>query len=79
MTAKAIETATANLLQRRRDSLSAAEQLLKALSPQATLARGYSITRVNGKAVTNPADIPPGATVETTLAAGKLITIVPKP
>lgn len=75
MTVQAIATATDNLIRRRRDALAASEQLLGALSPQATLARGYSITRVDGHAVTSPDDIPPGALIETTLAAGTLLSI----
>ncbi len=40
----------------------------------ATLRRGYSITRVGGKAVSSVAAIAPGATVETTLADGTFLS-----
>jgi exodeoxyribonuclease VII large subunit len=49
--------------------------LLSALSPQATLRRGYSITRYEGHAVTDGKEIPAGAVIETTLASGKIISI----
>ncbi len=75
MTGRALATATATQLQRRRDSIDAAERLLAALSPQATLLRGYSITRVGGKAITSPDDIPAGTILETTLASGTLLSV----
>ncbi len=75
MTGRALATATATQLQRRRDSIDAAERLLAALSPQATLLRGYSITRVGCKAITSPDDIPAGTIIETTLASGTLLSV----
>lgn len=48
------------------------DDMLRLLSPDNTLQRGYSITRVDGHAVTDPAAVPAGATVVTTLAAGEL-------
>ncbi len=55
------------------DSLS---ELVGALSPQATLRRGYSITRVDGKAVTSVTCLPQGTEIETTFADGNVISIV---
>lgn len=49
-------------------------KLLEVLSPQSVLNRGYSITRVNGRIVTSATEVAEGATVETTLANGILIT-----
>lgn len=46
------------------------EALANALSPQATLARGYSLTIVNGHAVRDAADLRPGLTITTRLARG---------
>lgn len=62
--------ATAIDLQRRR--LDADAQLIAVLSPEATLRRGYSITRVDGRAVTSAADIAPGTEIETILASGTI-------
>ncbi|MDE7402960.1 MAG: hypothetical protein K2M87_06080 [Muribaculaceae bacterium] len=40
-----------------------------------TLKRGYSITRVDGKTITDPAVIPDGAIIETSLASGTLYSV----
>ena len=72
MTGAAIAAAASNIVSRRRDALASAEVLLGALSPEATLRRGYSITRIDGVAVKSVADIPPGALLETTFADGSV-------
>lgn len=69
-TFRAIATASANILSRQRDSLTARESLLKALSPEATLQRGYSITLHDGRAVTDASVLPPGARLTTRVARG---------
>lgn len=66
---------TEALLQRRMARLDALAQMLDALSPQATLRRGYSITRAGGKVVTSAEDIPAGTVLTTTLASGKIISV----
>ena len=76
MTGRAISAAIDSLLARRRQSLDASEKLLDALSPLATLRRGYSITRINGHAVTSVEGIKPGTVVETTLADGTFTSTV---
>ncbi|MCM1162930.1 MAG: exodeoxyribonuclease VII large subunit [Muribaculaceae bacterium] len=63
-------------IERRRSRLTAISQLIDVLSPQATLSRGYSITRVDGHAVTDAKAIPSGAVIETTLASGKVVSTV---
>lgn len=60
-----------NLERLRMDSM-----LLSALSPEATLRRGYSITRVDGHSVTDASSLPLGTIVETTLASGKFTSKV---
>lgn len=65
---------TAVLLKRRSDRLDAIAAIIDALSPQATLRRGFSITRFDGHTVKSPDDVPLGATVETILASGVLTT-----
>lgn len=62
-------------LARQRDRLAAMQQLIDTLSPDATLRRGFSITRIDGHAVTDPSQVPSGATIETTLANGKITSI----
>lgn len=51
------------------------DDMIRLLSPVNTLRRGYSITRVAGKAVTDPTAIPPGTIIETTLANGKITSV----
>ena len=65
-----------NLMQRRADRLEAIKNLLETLSPEATLRRGFSITRVDGHAVTDAASLPPGTTLTSTLASGEIVSIV---
>ena len=61
-------------LQRQTERLKAREELLEVLSPMATLRRGYSITRIGGKAVSSVAVVSPGVVVETTLADGTFLS-----
>ena len=52
------------------------EERLKALDPTLLLARGYSITMHNGRAVRDASQLPPGAEIETRLARGTVHSIV---
>lgn len=61
-----------NAMAQRSRRLDALAELLDALSPAATLRRGYSVLRVDGHAVTDPALIAPGAEVEATMARGTI-------
>ncbi len=74
MTLEAVAGAANATLRREADRLKTREELLEVLSPAATLRRGYSITRVGGRAVSSVADVPAGATVETTLADGTFLS-----
>lgn len=65
-----------SLSTRANDSLAATSRLLNALSPQATLNRGYSITRINGKAVTAATQLNPGDVITTQLADGQITSTV---
>ncbi len=56
---------------RQSERLNALAELLDALSPEATLRRGYSITRFKGRAVTDGATLPEGAVLTTTFARGE--------
>ncbi len=62
-------------MENRHQRLATIQQLLDALSPQATLKRGYSITRLNGQAVRSADDVPPGSMLETTLANGVIHSV----
>lgn len=72
---EALRIAAANIIGRRRARLDAVAELLDALSPEATLRRGYSITRVGSHAITDPSSITPGTILTTTLAAGILTSV----
>ncbi len=52
------------------------EERLKALDPTLLLARGYSITMHNGRAVRDASQLPPGTEIETRLAKGKITSVV---
>ena len=59
-----------------RERLNSSERLLHALSPQAVLARGYSVTRCNGRIVTDAANLVSGSRLTTQLASGEIASIV---
>lgn len=56
---------------RQSERLKSLAELLDALSPEATLRRGYSITRFEGRAVVDGATLPDGAVLTTTFACGE--------
>lgn len=72
--AQNLASATANLLLRSAERLNSREKLLEVLSPEATLKRGYSITRIGGHAVTSADDVPDNAVIETVLAHGSILS-----
>ena len=74
--ADTLQSASKNRLTLASQSLRASDSLLRALSPQAVLSRGFSITRINGHAVTDAASIAPGSVITTTLASGTLTSTV---
>ena len=71
-----LETASATVVSRAKDRLRATWELLEVLRPDNTLKRGYSITRVDGKAVRDAAALPPGTILETQLASGSVSSTV---
>ena len=64
------------LLERRRVALDHTSARLQALSPRATLSRGYAVVRRNGVALRDTAAIRPGISLEIELAAGGLTATV---
>ncbi len=60
------------LLERRRTTLDHAGSRLQALSPLATLSRGYAIVRAGAGAVREAASVPAGSAVDIQLASGSL-------
>lgn len=74
-----ITMASARKIEKAQSELQRLEGLTKVLDPLATLRRGYSITRVGGKAMTGTAGIEGGTIIETQLADGKILSRVTDP
>lgn len=72
----AIAASASNAVRHADTKLQGYGALIEALSPGATLRRGFSITRVNGVAVTDAATVPAGAILHTELASGTLCSTV---
>lgn len=73
---QSIVQAYRNLMSKEAQRLTAFENLTSALSPQNTLKRGYSITRLNGKALKDTNKLRPGDTIATTLSSGTLTSTI---
>ena len=71
-----LRTAPVLLLERRRVALDHAAARLQALSPRATLARGYAVVRSGGVALRDAAATAPGRPLEIELATGGLTATV---
>jgi exodeoxyribonuclease VII large subunit len=67
-----LRTAPRLLLERRRSTLDRAGARLQALSPRATLARGYAIVRQDGEALRDAAAVARGTLVDVELQSGGL-------
>ncbi|MDE6695728.1 MAG: hypothetical protein K2K25_02505 [Muribaculaceae bacterium] len=74
--ANTIKLATAGIITREQTRLENIEKLIDVLNPQSTLKRGYSITRIGGKALTNTNSIMPGDILETITAEGTITSTV---
>ncbi len=70
----ALERAIEVCISKERQHLEATATLIQALSPQATLRRGYSITRSGGHAVTSTAGLTGGEIIETMLSDGSILS-----
>ena len=73
-TAESVRTAAISMLEKEKTRINSLCRLTEVLSPTSTLKRGYSITRVNGKAVTDPKTVKPGDIIETQTAQGMIIS-----
>ncbi|MEZ5071921.1 MAG: exodeoxyribonuclease VII large subunit [Bacteroidales bacterium] len=59
-------------LTQQRDRLLHLEKRIQLADPERILARGYSLTLVNGKSLKNLEDLQPGAILETRLSLGTI-------
>ncbi|MDE6555566.1 MAG: exodeoxyribonuclease VII large subunit [Duncaniella sp.] len=73
--ASSISDSVARQTERQHDRLERIGGLLAVLSPQATLSRGYSITRVDGHAISSSDAITPGTRLTTTLSSGTITSL----
>lgn len=73
-----LQATVAQSLTEQRHRLDLCEKAVEAASPERILSLGYSITRVNGKAVRSAAEVAPGDEVTTYLAAGEFTSTVKK-
>ena len=71
-----LEPALAAAVARAKDYLRSTFGLLEVLKPENTLRRGYSITRVDGKAVKDATQLRPGTKIETQLSEGTIASRV---
>ncbi len=72
----ALRHAADQIIRRHGDWLDAAARLIEALSPEAVLRRGYSVCRVNGRAVKDASALSPGDTLTAVLAKGSFKSTV---
>lgn len=71
-----IAAATDFILRSQQQRIAQIAEMVKVLSPEATLRRGYSITTVDGHAVTDPSQLAPGQTITTRLLGGEVKSTV---
>jgi exodeoxyribonuclease VII large subunit len=70
-------TLMAHRLERDKGRMNLVSAALSALNPEATLARGFSITRnVEGKVITSSGQVKQGESIRTQLAEGELDAVV---
>ena len=67
---------TALYMQAQRHKIDLFQRSIDAASPEHILSLGYSITRLNGKAVRNASALEPGVEVETTVSDGTFTSII---
>ena len=71
-----MSTALQHTLVAQKHRLELMEKIIEGASPMQILQRGYSITRCEGRVVSNATDLPVGSVLTTTLAAGEVKSIV---
>ena len=71
-----IPVATALFMQAQQHKLDLHQRSIDAASPEHILSLGYSITRINGKAVRNATELKTGDELQTTVANGEFTSIV---
>ncbi|MDE7347114.1 MAG: exodeoxyribonuclease VII large subunit [Muribaculaceae bacterium] len=72
--ASKIRSAATSTIDKERSRLDSLERLAHVLDPASTLKRGYTITRIGGRAVTTIETVNPGDVIETLTALGIIIS-----
>lgn len=67
-----IFSATSGAVRREEMRLEKLDSMVRVLSPENTLRRGYSITRIGGRSIRDASVVKPGEVIETCLASGTL-------
>ena len=75
---KQMQQASAQTIMREKMRLTAIYEKVQILSPQNTLRRGYSLTTVNGHAVTDASQLAAGDTITTRFACGTVTSTINK-
>ena len=75
-TLQTIATATKTVIDREKSRLTATADKVEILSPQSTLKRGYSLTKVNGRALTAASAVKSGDEIVTCLSDGTITSTV---
>ena len=71
-----IGTAAMRTIERNAERLASDEKLLKVLSPDAVLSRGFSLTMLpGGEVLRNPSQVKPGTILTTLLSEGEIISV----
>lgn len=76
LAAQKLNNASAGIIREQAHRLALIENSLKLADPALILRRGYSITRLNGKAVRSAADLKAGDCITTTLAQGEITSTI---
>lgn len=71
-----IQMAVEGVVKCNAERLSRLDDMVNVLCPANTMRRGYSITRINGKAVTNLSELSPGTKISTQLYNGVVESVV---
>lgn len=71
-----VRSAATSLIEKEKARIDNLEKLTEVLNPESTLKRGYSITKISGKSITNVEMARPGEIIETVTAHGSILSTV---
>lgn len=71
-----VKTGAISFIEKENTRLENLENLIDVLNPLSTLKRGYSITKISGKAITNVEMASPGEIIETVTSKGSILSTI---